>query len=72
MLEDVISDKRNAPSKMRPTKRAADVWDSARFSSIFLAWSFFLLPSRISSHPHAANANRYIASTRVVLSQGCW
>jgi hypothetical protein len=26
--------------KMRPTKRAPDVWDSAAFSSIFLASSF--------------------------------
>jgi len=27
--------------KRRLTKRAPDKWDSARFSSIFLAWSFF-------------------------------
>jgi len=33
----------------RPTKRAADVWDSARFSSIFLASSFFA--SRSESQP---------------------
>jgi hypothetical protein len=36
-----------------PTKRAPDVWDSAAFSSIFLASSFFLLPSRIHARPHA-------------------
>ena len=28
-------------SKMRPTKRAPDVWESARFTSLFLASSFF-------------------------------
>jgi len=41
------------------TKRAADWWDSAPFSSIFLASGFFLLPSRIHARPPAANANRY-------------
>ena len=29
--------------KMRLTKRAADVWDSAAFSGIFLGSGFFLL-----------------------------
>jgi hypothetical protein len=28
-------------AQSQPTKRAADVWDSAAFSSIFLASSFF-------------------------------
>jgi hypothetical protein len=27
-------------SARRPTMRAADKWDSARFLSLFLAWSF--------------------------------
>ena len=31
------------------TKRAADVWDSARFSSSFLAWVFFCF--QVESHP---------------------
>ena len=35
------------------TKRAPDVWDSAAFSSIFLASSFFLLPNRVHARPHA-------------------
>jgi len=30
----------SAKAKQRLTKRAPDVWDSAAFSSIFLAWSF--------------------------------
>jgi len=58
--------------KSVPTKRAADWWDSAAFSGIFLASGFFLLSSRIPARPPAANANRYIASARVVPSQGCW
>ena len=36
-------------SPTRPTKRAANVWDSARFSSIFLAWIFFCF--RVESQP---------------------
>jgi hypothetical protein len=40
------------------TKRAPDVWDSAAFSSIFLRFEFFLLPSIIHARPHAGNANR--------------
>ena len=33
------------------TQRAADKWESARFSSLFLALSFLRLISRVSSHP---------------------
>jgi hypothetical protein len=54
--------------KSVPTKRAADWWDSAAFSGIFLASGFFLLSSRIPARPPAANANRYVASARAVLS----
>ena len=43
---------------MRLTKRASDVWDSARFMSIFLASGFFLLSGIIPARPHAGNANR--------------
>jgi hypothetical protein len=42
-----------------PTKRAADWWDSAAFSSIFLASGFSCSWSFISSRPPAANANRW-------------
>ena len=41
--------KRVVKVKSVPTKRAADVWDSARFSSSFLASSFSC--SRIESRP---------------------
>ena len=44
--------------KSSPTQRAADKWDSARFWSFFVAWSFFRLPSRVSARPLAANASR--------------
>jgi len=49
--------------KRRRTKRAPDVWDSAAFSGIFLASSFFLLPNRIHARPHAGNANRWAFTT---------
>jgi hypothetical protein len=45
--------------KTRPTRRAPDWWESARFLRLFLAWSFFRLPSRVSASPLAANANRW-------------
>ncbi len=40
------------------TKRAADVWESARFTGIFLALGFSYISSRVHAHPHAADANR--------------
>jgi len=39
----------NVRNTKRPTKRAADLWDSAAFSSIFLVSSFFC--SWRESHP---------------------
>ena len=48
-------------SQRRPTKRAPDKWESARFRSIFLALSFFYISSRIHAHPLAGNANRWAA-----------
>jgi hypothetical protein len=41
--------------------RAPDKWDSARFSSLYLASSFFWLMSRVHTHPLAGNANRWVA-----------
>ena len=61
----------------RPTKRAAtvlkvkskttikgkphtsDVWDATR------AACFFLLPSRVHARPHAGNANRWLATSKM-------
>jgi len=34
------------------------VWDSAAFSSIFLALGFFYISERIHARPHEGNANR--------------
>jgi hypothetical protein len=45
----------------RPTKHAPDVWESARFTSIFLALSFFYISSLFLPRPHAGNANRWAA-----------
>jgi len=48
---------RKPVSPRRRTQRAADKWDSARFSSLFLALGFFRLPSRVLSRPLAATDN---------------
>jgi hypothetical protein len=45
----------------RPTQRAADGWESAAFSSIFLASGFFYISSLFPARPPAANANRWLA-----------
>jgi hypothetical protein len=46
-----------------PTKRAPDVWESARFTGIFLALGFFYTSSIVHAHPHAGNANRWVAKS---------
>jgi hypothetical protein len=35
------------------------VWESARFSSIFLASGFFYISNIVHTRPHATNANRW-------------
>jgi len=45
-------------SKNGLTKRAPDVWESARFTGIFLASSFSYISSIVHAPPHAGNANR--------------
>jgi len=55
----IVFNRRVSITKRNPTKRAADKWDSARFSSLFLASSFVRLSSRVASRPLAANANRW-------------
>jgi len=45
-------------AQSQPTKRAPDVWDSARFTSIFLASGFFYISNIVHARPHAGNANR--------------
>jgi hypothetical protein len=35
------------------------VWDSARFTGIFLASGFFYTSSIVHARPHAGNANRW-------------
>jgi len=40
------------------TKRAPDVWESARFRSIFLASGFSYISNLVHAHPHAGNASR--------------
>ncbi len=41
------------------TQRAPDVWESARFTSIFLASGFFYISNLVHARPHAGNANRW-------------
>ena len=48
----------------RPTQRAPDVWESARFMSIFLASGFSYISNIVHARPHAGNANRWKAEQR--------
>jgi hypothetical protein len=43
------------------TMRAPDKWESARFTGLFLALSFSLVPGRVHARPLAGNANRWAA-----------
>ena len=43
----------------RPTIRAADKWDSARFLAFFAALGFSRLPAESTLRPLAANAGRW-------------
>ncbi len=49
----------NPNRAQRPIPRAADGWESARFTDIFLALGFFCSQTVFS--PAAANANRWAA-----------
>ncbi len=44
-----------------PTQRAADWWDAARFQAVFKASTGFRFRALSTSHPLAANANRWAA-----------
>ena len=44
---------------IRPTQRAPDWWESARFQAVCLAWSWFRQSGVVSSHPPAGNASRW-------------
>jgi hypothetical protein len=44
--------------ELRPTQRAPDWWESARFQAVCLAWSRFRQNGVISSRPPAGNADR--------------
>jgi len=48
-------------AQSRPTQRAADGWESARFISLFLASGIFYISSLFLPRPPAANANRWAA-----------
>jgi hypothetical protein len=47
--------------KRRPTQRAPDWWESARFQAVCVAWSWFRQSGVASSHPPAGNASRWLA-----------
>jgi len=56
--------KESCATQKRPTKRAADGWESARFSSFFLASGFFYISSLFPARPPAANANRWAGTVQ--------
>ncbi len=64
MNTDIDSGYRTRSPESRRTKRAPDVWDSAAFSSIFLASSFSYISNIFPARPHAGNANRWKARQR--------
>ena len=45
----------------RPTQRAADKWESARFRTVFNASAGFRFRALSVSRPLAANASRWVA-----------
>jgi len=45
--------------KERPTQRAPDWWESARFQALWVAWSWFRQIGVLSSRPPAGNASRW-------------
>jgi hypothetical protein len=45
-------------TQTRPTMRAPDVWESARFQAVCVAWSVFRQNSVTSARPAAGNASR--------------
>ena len=55
-----------SPPQKRPTKRAPDAGESARFRSIFLASGFFYISNRIHVRPSAGNANRWAANPQII------
>jgi len=52
--------------KSRPTQRAPDWWESARFQAVCVAWSWFRQNSVVSSRPPAGNAHRWLALGAIV------
>jgi len=54
-------------TRKHPTRRAADKWDSPRFLSFCLAWSFFCSLSSSPLRPLAANAGRWAAEKIVIM-----
>ena len=55
-FEEISRESKKA--KPRLTKRAPDKWESARFTDIFLASSFFYISNIVHARPLAGNANR--------------
>ena len=48
-------------SKKRPTKRAPDKWESARFTGFFLTSGLYCSQAESTFRPLAGNANRSAA-----------
>jgi hypothetical protein len=48
-------------AEARPTQRAPDGWESPRFQTGCVAWSWFRQSGVVSSHPPAGNAPRWVA-----------
>jgi len=49
----------------RPTQRAPDGWESARFQAVCVASSWLRQNGVVSSRPPAGNANRWAAKPQI-------
>ena len=59
--------KESGVRRFLPTKRAADLRESARFMDIFLAGSFFHISSLVHARPQSANANRWAGKLEICI-----
>ena len=58
--------------KVRPTKRAPDKWDSARFTNIFLASDLYSPQVESTLRPLAGNASRWAVELKTSKSIELW
>ena len=61
------SSKSKPSYKTRPTQRAPDWWESARFQALYVATSWFRQNGVVASRPPAGNASRWATQKQIIL-----